>query len=46
VVGNMRIDAVPSVMYWARQAGFANRLRALVGYKALADLLGCPFQLF
>ena len=45
VAATMSTGTTPSVVYWARYAGLANRLRALVGYKALADLLECPFYL-
>ena len=34
-----------SIVYCARSAGLANRLRALVGYQAMAQSLGVPFFL-
>jgi hypothetical protein len=36
---------IKSIVYYARTAGLANRLRALVGYQAMARCLGLPFFL-
>lgn len=34
-----------TVIFWAKSAGLANRLRALVGYQALSSCLKVPFYL-
>ncbi len=34
-----------SIIYWSQGAGLANRLRAIVGYRAMSQVLGKPFYL-
>jgi hypothetical protein len=33
------------IAYWCNSSGLGNRLRALVGYQAMADILGLPYYL-
>jgi hypothetical protein len=41
----MYFNNADQIIFWAKEGGLANRLRALVGYQAMATIFGIPFTL-